>query len=404
MAMIFVMAFVAGLLAQVSGHGMMLWPLSRNAPKGINTLGGSMWFSQGCTIGCTSCNETGVPVPPGWPNKNMNMTKHSPNVGSYNGDLCAHDHSKMPGVKAATNNNPLHTTMNAQSGPGADTAFCLETAPDPSICGNWSAWNPWRAPGSTPGFDPCGIAGGAHTNMSMRAGGFGTETGYPQGFAGSKLPAIEKSERSVWKSGGVAEVSWASVANHAGGYMYSLCKSSPDLTEECFDANPLQFASENQKLRYMFLKNNGTLSPNHTEVTIPATRVTGAGVVYPPTSTWTKNPVPPGSWTKTGWQGNQHPPQFAPPPGCDEHCWGYQPCNEGFTHPSYEGWNKTKPKLPACANGKNGEGCCHTTAYIAVVDEVHVPNVPAGDYVVRWRWDAEQSPQIWSGCGDVTIV
>jgi hypothetical protein len=29
--------------------------------------------------------------------------------------------------------------------------------------------------------------------------------------------------------------------------------------------------------------------------------------------------------------------------------------------------------------------------------------VPAGDYVVRWRWDAEQSPQIWSGCGDITI-
>ena len=30
------------------------------------------------------------------------------------------------------------------------------------------AFHPWRAPGSTPGLDPCGLAGGARTNMSMR--------------------------------------------------------------------------------------------------------------------------------------------------------------------------------------------------------------------------------------------
>ena len=28
------------------GHGLMLDPVSRNALQGINTLGGSMWFSQ----------------------------------------------------------------------------------------------------------------------------------------------------------------------------------------------------------------------------------------------------------------------------------------------------------------------------------------------------------------------
>ena len=101
-------------------------------------------------------------------------------------------------------------------------------------------------------------------------------------------------------------------------------------------------------------------------------------------------------------------PKFEPPAGCDESCWGYQPCNVGFTHPSYEGWNHTG-QLPSCSRTSptdplhNGEGCCHTTAYMAVKDQVKVPKVQPGEYVVRWRWDCEQSPQIWSGCGDVTI-
>ena len=104
-----------------------------------------------------------------------------------------------------------------------------------------------------------------------------------------------------------------------------------------------------------------------------------------------------GSWFGEGgpgseWQGNQEPPQFEPPAGCDSHCWGYQPCNVGFTHPSYEGWDHTKPEPPNCSRASagaplaNGEGCCHTTAYMAILDEVYVPKVPPGDYVVRWRW------------------
>lgn len=60
-------------------------------------------------------------------------------------------------------------------------------------------------------------------------------------------------------------------------------------------------------------------------------------------------------------------------------------------------------EYPACANGKDGEGCCHTSAYMGIVDTVKVPDVPAGDYVLRWRWDCEMTPQIWAGCGDITI-
>jgi len=369
------------------GHGLMLDPISRNALQGINTLGGSMWFSQGCTIGCTICNDTGSPVPTGFPES---KAPYTPNTNGKVGDMCPNDHSKS---KTPTIMDPSMTTMNGQEK--------LDGS-------NWTAWHPWRAPGSTPGLDPCGMAGGARTNMSMRAGGFGPQTGYPQGFKGTDLPPVPKEQRRIWKAGGIADVSWVSVANHAGGYTYSLCPADAELTEECFEKTQLVFVDSTTKLQYMFMTGNGTFGKNHTEVTIPAHRVSGAAV-HPPGSQWSKNPVPPGLWANgQEQQGNAGPPQFEPPAGCDESCWGYQPCNVGFTHPSYEGWNHTG-QLPSCSRTSptdplhNGEGCCHTTAYMAVKDQVKVPKVQPGEYVVRWRWDCEQSPQIWSGCGDVTI-
>ena len=39
----------------------------------------------------------------------------------------------------------------------------------------------------------------------------------------------------------------------------------------------------------------------------------------------------------------------------------------------------------------------------AIVDRVRVPEV-SGEFVLRWRWDCEQTPQVWSHCADVTIV
>jgi hypothetical protein len=41
----------------------------------------------------------------------------------------------------------------------------------------------------------------------------------------------------------------------------------------------------------------------------------------------------------------------------------------------------------------------------SVVDQVHVPaDLAAGDYVLSWRWDAEQTKQVWSQCADVHVV
>ena len=30
-------------------------------------------------------------------------------------------------------------------------------------------------------------------------------------------------------------------------------------------------------------------------------------------------------------------------------------------------------------------------------------NIPLGDYVLGWRWDCEESTQVWASCSDVTI-
>ena len=38
-----------------------------------------------------------------------------------------------------------------------------------------------------------------------------------------------------------------------------------------------------------------------------------------------------------------------------------------------------------------------------LVDRVRVPDAP-GRYVLRWRWDTEQNPQVWTHCADVDIV
>jgi len=40
-----------------------------------------------------------------------------------------------------------------------------------------------------------------------------------------------------------------------------------------------------------------------------------------------------------------------------------------------------------------------------IVDRVKVPaSVPAGKYLLSWRWDCEQSRQIWQNCADIQLV
>ena len=42
---------------------------------------------------------------------------------------------------------------------------------------------------------------------------------------------------------------------------------------------------------------------------------------------------------------------------------------------------------------------------VEVVDTVQIPaNLKPGRYVLQWRWDCEETDQIWSSCSDVTVT
>ena len=40
----------------------------------------------------------------------------------------------------------------------------------------------------------------------------------------------------------------------------------------------------------------------------------------------------------------------------------------------------------------------------SVVDHLRVPAIAPGDYVLSFRFDCEQTPQIWQQCADIRII
>jgi hypothetical protein len=47
---------------------------------------------------------------------------------------------------------------------------------------------------------------------------------------------------------------------------------------------------------------------------------------------------------------------------------------------------------------------CGTVMDFQIVDLVKVPELPAGDYALSFRWDCEQTPQIWAQCANIKVV
>jgi len=39
----------------------------------------------------------------------------------------------------------------------------------------------------------------------------------------------------------------------------------------------------------------------------------------------------------------------------------------------------------------------------SIGDELRVPEAH-GDFVLQWRWDTEESVQVWTSCADIRIV
>jgi hypothetical protein len=233
--------------------------------------------------------------------------------------------------------------------------------PPSGVASDWTASHPWRSPGNAPVLDACGMAGGSSKDNSA-AGGFVPPPHKP-GDKGSEV--LNTTGTTIWKAGSVVEVSWSIAANHGGGYQYRFCQKDKKLTEECLQQMPLPFASSTQKLRWA----------NGTEVEIPASLVSEG--TTPAGSTWVKNPIPACKSMSGGFQEDGcDEPQFPPPPGCNALCWGYQPSAQ-----------VPDRDIPT------------------IVDTLQLPDtVLPGRYVLGFRWDCEQTPQIWSSCSDIEVV
>ena len=195
------------------------------------------WYSQ-AFIGCPECDHVS---------------------GRRQADICGQG-------KVATINDPKHRTVNRAAPAGSELDIYRH--------------NPWRAPGSAPVADACGLAGGTPWAANVSEWGDYVPTVFAKhGDKGSKLPANPTS--TVWVAGGTAEVVWQIGANHGGGYSYRLCPLGEPLTEECFQRHPLDFDRSKQALIFA----NGTRLP------IAGTFVSDG--TLPVGSTWALNPIPP---------------------------------------------------------------------------------------------------------------
>jgi len=232
--------------------------------------------------------------------------------------------------------------------------------------------NPWYAPGTAPVHSPCGVDGGnpdgcpaGNPDPFACAGG-----GRGHGDDGRSLPGNTKP--AEWTIGEDAEVAYGIEANHGGGYQYRLCPkpaSNLELTEECFAKMPLTLGDKAWVQWHGDRNNRSEFAPLRTTVG-----------TFPAGSQWSRNAIP-----ACGIDGGVlnfgclfAKPEFTPPAETAYGFWGVH----NLGNPLF-GWGRV-----------------HT---VSIVDQLTVPDVTPGDYVLQFRYDAEQTPQVWNSCADVRI-
>lgn len=279
--------------------------------------------------------------------------------------------------KKATINDPSQRSVNRNATAGSEQDIYKH--------------NPWRAPGSAPIANACGLAGGTPWGQNVAEAGDYVNTTYAHhGMSGTDLPPMPTGV--VWKRGGTAEVTWSMRNNHGGGYQYRLCPTSMNLTEECFKMHPLDFVKNTQAVVFP----NGTLHP----IANPVYVTEG---VLPVNSTWSMIPIP-GTWLGPRCIPGPNDTDTTPNkclPGetklMDGPC---VPCPQTPGSDCSRCDDNDKLSFPEPCEGCNG---VDWNGY-SVKDEVQVPmNLPAGDYVLGFRYDCEATAQVWSNCADITL-
>lgn len=309
----------------------------------------------------------------------------------------------------ATVNQAAHRTYNVKVAEGPD---------------DWTRRMPWRSPGTAPVLGSgCGLAGG---NPLPIPNGGNTPAGVKQGLDGLKLP---ETRPTVWRKGDEVEVAWAMTANHGGGYSWRLCKKSNNISEECFQRQVLRFAGNVSWLQYSDKMPNreGLISLPR----FPLPLVVVSEGTFPKGSQWARNPIPSCAYCDQSKCGTRLPnltAWFEPHQGgskdhslyvggeewwkqeqCAQDCSGFSlmTCPPGMTQfeepiPGISGY--IGPFMvdmhvdPPTSIGMEG-------FLYSIVDHVLVPtDIEPGDYLLSWRWDCEQSPQIWQNCADIKVV
>lgn len=237
-------------------------------------------------------------------------------------------------------------------------------------------YSPWRAPGSAPVIDACGVAGGRHLGQGIGGAGAQYENTSlaTEGEVGSNLPAMPS--QATWVAGESYEVGWTLAAHHGGGYAYRLAPANGPLTEEVFGKIPLDFVG-NSILRW-----GGDKATQLEFNSLEKGWETNVGTI-PMGSMWRKLPLPTVLWEREG-------PSFDPV--CEES----DECKKAAT------LGGGQPGVCKCSGHSNGGPLLPN---LEIVDVVMIPShLAAGRYVLQWRWDCEETSQIWASCSDVTIT
>jgi len=234
--------------------------------------------------------------------------------------------------------------------------------------------HPWNSPGSAPvhgggcganGGNPYGCIGNPDDKNGRCCGGaFKKKKGGQKwnqgcgGFANGKsalewyknglFEAEGGAQVTTWEQGSQQTVIWQSSAYHRGGYAYRLCKVNDgkywEVNEQCFKDGHLKFAGD-QTWRYK------VLDPTEPKVEI--------GVEGPH------------AWRP---QELQRVTEGTNPPGSE---WAWMDLDNDEVSDSV--W--------------------------AFQDLVQVPeSLEPGQYVLSFRWDCQQSSQVWSSCANIEIV
>jgi len=267
--------------------------------------------------------------------------------------------------------------------------------------------NPWRSPGSAPVADVCGYAGGTPYGWDGPEAGDYVNTSYAHhGMAGSTLPKMPTG--TVWKIGGEANVTWNVRNNHGGGYSYRLCPASEPLSEACFQAHPLDFVQSKQAIVFpdghlvpiegIFI-NEGTTPPGSwwSRLPIPAAGLGPRCLPGPNDNSSTPNACMP--WEgRSNFNGHVDGPCVPCPetPGSDcSRC-----SNPGSSDPKHP----VNPSVKRTAFPPPVAGVAESPIQ-NVFDVLKVPaHLPAGEYVLGWRYDCEGTAQVWSNCADITLA